>query len=164
MNATHAATGEHTTNGIPHGSTSITPHIVVSPAAQAIDFYASVLGARVVDVTRFGEIVAHAVLDFGNGMLTLSDPMPDNALITVDPEAGHSYSLALYLPNVDDVADAAARAGAVIREPVATFVSGDRFASILDPFGIRWSLMTRVEDLSPAESAARVEEWATSQG
>ena len=41
-----------------------------------------------------------------------------------------------------------------------TFVSGDRFASIRDPFGVRWSIMTRVEDLSEEESAARVATWA----
>lgn len=48
--------------------------------------------------------------------------------------------------------------------PLATFVSGDRFASILDPFGVRWSVMSRVEDLSEQESARRVAEWAASQG
>jgi PhnB protein len=32
-------------------------------------------------------------------------------------------------------------------------MSGDRFASIRDPFGVRWTVMTRVEDLSEEESA-----------
>ena len=52
--------------------------------------------------------------------------------------------------------------GATVREAPSTFVSGDRFASIRDPFGVRWSIMTRVEDLSDEESAARVAEWAAS--
>jgi PhnB protein len=60
--------------------------------------------------------------------------------------------------------DRAVAAGAVVREPAADFVSGDRFASIRDPFGVRWSIMTRVEDLSPEESSRRVAEWAASQG
>jgi PhnB protein len=47
-----------------------------------------------------------------------------------------------------------------VREAATDFVSGDRYASIRDPFGVRWSVMTRVEDLSEAESAARVREWA----
>ena len=58
---------------------------------------------------------------------------------------------------------APAPAGATVREPVADFVSGDRFGSIRDPHGIRWAIMTRVEDLSDAESAARVREWAAAQ-
>lgn len=54
-------------------------------------------------------------------------------------------------------------AGGAIREPLTTFVSGDRFASIRDPFGVRWSIMSRVEDLSEEESARRVAEWAKQQ-
>ncbi|GAA2234646.1 VOC family protein [Herbiconiux moechotypicola] len=166
---TTGVTGDHTTDGLPHGSTSLTPHIVVSPAAEAIEFYRSVFGASVVDVTRFpseggGEVVAHAVLDFGHGMLTLSDPLEEYGLVALDPAVGHPYSLALYVPEVDAVTAAAEAAGATVREQPATFVSGDRFASVLDPFGIRWSIMTRVEDLSAAESASRVAAWATTQG
>jgi PhnB protein len=53
--------------------------------------------------------------------------------------------------------------GATIREPATTFVSGERFASILDPFGLRWSIMTRVEGISAEESARRVAAWAVAQ-
>ncbi|KAA9153203.1 VOC family protein, partial [Microbacterium lushaniae] len=55
-------------------------------------------------------------------------------------------------------------AGAIVREEPSTFVSGDRFASIRDPFGVRWSIMSRVEDLTEEESARRVAEWAASGG
>lgn len=159
------ATGRYTSNGMPHGSTSLTPHVVVTPAGKAIEFYRDVFGARVVDITRFpgSDLVSHAVLDFGVGMLTLSDPMESYGLVAGDPAQGVTYSLALYVPNTDEVAATAAAHGAVIREPAITFVSGDRFASILDPFGLRWSIMTRVEDISPEESARRVAAWAESQ-
>jgi uncharacterized glyoxalase superfamily protein PhnB len=159
------ATGQYTTNGLPHGSTSLTPHVVAKPAAQALEFYRDVFGARIVDVTRFpgSDLVMHAVLDFGTGLLTLSDPMDSNGLIAGDPEHGVTYSLAVYVPNVDEVIEVAGKRGATIREQPATFVSGDRFASIVDPFGLRWSVMTRVEDLSPTESSKRVADWAASQ-
>lgn len=52
--------------------------------------------------------------------------------------------------------------GAKVREPVINCVSGDRFGSILEPFGVRWSIMTRIEDLSEEESSRRVTEWANS--
>ena len=68
------------------------------------------------------------------------------------------------MPDVDAVVAEAEAAGATIREPLADFVSGDRFASIRDPHGIRWAVMTRVEDLSDEESAARVREWAAAMG
>ncbi len=69
----------------------------------------------------------------------------------------------LYCPDVDDVVARAEAAGATVREAPATFVSGDRFASVRDPYGIRWSILTRVEDLSEEESARRVAEWAKQQ-
>jgi uncharacterized glyoxalase superfamily protein PhnB len=161
---TAPVTGAHTTDGLPHGSTSITPHIVVSPAASAIDFYVSVFGARVLDTTRFpgSDLVAHADLDFGTGRLTLSDPLGSYGLHAANREHT-TYSLALYVTDVDGVLEASVTAGAHVREPAMTFVSGDRFASIVDPVGVRWSIMTRVEDLSPEESRRRVEEWSATQ-
>lgn len=63
---------------------------------------------------------------------------------------------------MDAVVARAVAAGAAVREAPSTFVSGDRYASIRDPFGVRWSVMTRVEDLSEEESNARVEAWAAS--
>lgn len=158
------ATGEYTTGGIPHGLSAITPFLAIPNAVGAIDFYRDVFGARVVDVTEMGGVVVHAELDFGNGHLQLGEINPDYHLVA--PPAGDDdcYSLGLYCPDVDTVVERAVAAGSVVREPVTTFVSGDRFASIRDPFGIRWSVMTRVEDLSEQESARRVAEWAASQG
>ena len=165
MTDNNPATGRHTSNGMPHGSTSLTPHVVVSPAAKAMEFCRDVFGARIMDVTRLpgSDVVAHAVLDFGVGMLTMSDPLESYGLVAGDPARGATFSLALYVPNVDEVTANAEAHGATIREPATTFVSGDRFASILDPFGLRWSIMTRVEDISPDESAQRVAAWAASQ-
>lgn len=157
-----AAHGTYTTNGTPHGSTSITPHLVVSPAARALEVYPAVFGATVADVTRMGDLVAHAVLDFPSGRLTLSDPLPDYQLAAPGP-GSVTYSLALYVSDVDAVVERAVAAGARVREPIATFVSGDRYCSLLDPFGVRWAVMTRVEDLSPEESAARIARWAEEQ-
>ena len=105
------------------------------------------LGARVVDVTEIGGVVAHAVLDFGDGHLQLGEPMPDYGLVPA-PADGACYSIGLYCSDVDALTARAEAAGALVREAPSTFVSGDRFASIVDPYGVRWSLMTRVEDLS----------------
>ncbi|SDS91942.1 PhnB protein [Nocardioides scoriae] len=159
-----AADGAHTTRGVPHGSTSLTPFLAIPDARGAIAFYRDVLGARVVDVTEMGGVVVHAVLDLGHGQLQLGEPSPDHHL--VPPPAGEDdcYSLGLYCEDADALVARAEAAGAVVREPLTTFVSGDRFASVRDPFGVRWSIMTRVEDLSEEESAARVAAWAASQG
>lgn len=162
MSTTHpAANGNYTSHGLPHGSTSLTPHIVVSPAKGALDLYASVFGAKIGAVHRMGDAIAHADLEFTSGKMTVSDPLPDYDLVRPS-EGSVTYSLALYVADVDAVVAKAVASGARLREPVSTFVSGDRSASIVDPFGVRWTVMTRVEDLSPQESAARVARWAAS--
>jgi PhnB protein len=158
-----AADGKHTTNGTPHGATSLTPFLAIPDARGTIDFYHKIFGARVIDVTEMGGVVAHAVLDFGNGLLQLGEPMPDYGLVAAPEGDQDCYSIGLYCPDVDAVVGRAEAAGAVIREAPSTFVSGDRFASIRDPFGLRWSVMTRVEDLSEEESARRVANWASQQ-
>ena len=76
-----------------------------------------------------------------------------------DSKAFATHSVALYCEDVDEGARAE-KAGATIREPAQTFVTGDRFASVLDPYGQRWTVMTRVEDVSPDERDRRMAEWA----
>lgn len=156
-------TGTHTTNGVPHGATSLTPFLAIQDAASAVDFYARVFGARIVDVTEMGGVVVHADLDFGNGRLQFGEPTPAYGLVPAPEGESDCYSIAVYCADVDAVVKRAVAAGATIREPVSTFVSGDRFASIRDPFGVRWSVMSRVEDLSEEESVRRVAEWAAAQ-
>lgn len=158
-----AATGQHTTNGTPHGYTSLTPFIVVPRAGEAIKFYADVFGARTLGVTEMGGVVVHAELDFGAGRLQLGEPNPAFHLVAPPQPDDVCYSLALYCPDADAVVAKAEAAGAVVREPLMTFVSGDRFASVLDQFGVRWSIMTRVEDLSEDESCDRVAKWSAEQ-
>ena len=154
------ANGEHTTNGRPNGYSTLTPFLAVSPARAAMKFYCDVFGATVVGVTEFGDVLAHAELDLGNGRLQLGEPSPEYHLAAQSTTDDACYSIALYCPDVDALVERAVAAGAVVREPVTDFVSGDRYGSIRDPFGVRWSIMTRVEDIPDAESARRVEEWA----
>lgn len=154
------ATGQHTSNGIPSGFTSITPFIALTEPGAAIEFYCSVFGARVVGKSEAEGQVVHADLQFEHGRLQLGVAAP--LWKTKAPEGDTvDYSLGFYCPNVDEVVEKARVGGATVREEPATFVSGDRFASILDPFGVRWTIMTRVEDLSDEESARRVDEWLT---
>lgn len=156
------ATGEHTTGGRPNSATTLTPFLAIRGAREAIDFYREIFGARVTDVTEFDGMVVHAGLDFGLGLLQLGEPNPQYGLVAAPEGDADCYSMGIYVSDVDDVVAKAVAAGATVREDASTFVSGDRYASIRDPFGVRWSVMTRVEDLSEDESARRVAEWAAS--
>lgn len=155
-----AANGQYTTNGTPHGLTSITPFLAIADAQAAIAFYRDVLDARVLGVTESDGIVLHAELDFGNGRLNIGEPVAAYRLVAAPDGEDDCYSLGFYCPDSDALTARAEAAGATVREGPSTFASGDRFASIRDPFGVRWSIMTRVEDLSQEESDTRVANWA----
>jgi PhnB protein len=152
-------------NPIPEGYTSLTPFLVIDGAAGAIEFYTSVFGATLIEKMdrpggSLGTEVAHAELDFGDGRLQLSDPNPDYKLKAPERKESVTHSMVLYCPDVDDVVARAEKAGATIREAAQTFVTGDRFASIIDPFGQRWAVMTRVEQVDAEERDRRLAEWA----
>ncbi|WP_166905799.1 glyoxalase/bleomycin resistance/extradiol dioxygenase family protein [Mycobacterium sp. DL440] len=150
---------------IPEGYTSLTPFICVDGAAEAITFYQNVFGATVIErMDGTDGTVSHAELDFGNGRLQLGDPQEAFQIAAPRPGGPATYSIGLYCPDVDDVVARAEKAGATIRESPQTFVTGDRFASVLDPFGLRWTVMTRVENFTPAERERRVAEWAATAG
>lgn len=160
-------TGEFTKNGTPNGYTAITPFIVVRNPAEAISFYEAVFKAETKNVTEFehdgNKIIVHAEIDFGFGFLQLGAASQDYHLV-LPPEDGNAcYSFSIYVQDVDKTLTLATSHGATIREPVTNFVSGDRYCSILDPSGIRWTIMSRIEDISQAESYQRVEEWSKNQ-
>lgn len=162
--ASAPAHGKHTDHGRPHAFSSVTPFIAVQEVQQAIAFYEDVLGARQLDATEIDGVVVHAELQLSCGRLQLGQPQSAYHL-TDQPDGDEvCFSLGVYVTDVDAAVARAIAAGAHLREEVVTFVSGDRFASIRDPFGVRWSVMTRVEDLSPEESARRVAAWAAEQG
>jgi PhnB protein len=154
------------TNGRPDGYTTLTPFLVCSPATDAIAFYEAVFGATVVSRMDGPDgTVMHAELDLGLGRLQLSDPNDEYGLVAPTRDGDQvSGSTCIYVADVDAVFEQAVERGATVREKPSTFVTGDRFASIYDPFGHRWAVMTKVEEVSQEESERRLAEWAATQG
>lgn len=145
---------------VPEGYHSLTPFIVCTRAAAAIDFYRRVFDAEVLSrhAGPDGKIL-HAELRIGDSILQLSDALPEFGLVAPNADGTSSASLVLYCPDVDVVFSRAVEAGATVREPVQDFVTGDRYGSLTDPFGRRWAIMTRVENVSREEARRRVQEW-----
>lgn len=144
---------------IPKGYHSITPYLIIKGAAQAIDYYKKVFGAKE-EVRMNGPDgkVAHAELQIGDSRIMLADENPNMgqghasaATIGASP-----ISLYLYLPDVDNVVKNATAAGAKILRPVADQFYGDRSGFIQDPFGHLWGIATHVEDVSPEEMKERM--------
>lgn len=154
-----------TTSYVPQGYSTLTPFLCVAPAAEAIDFYTQVFGARLVSRMDMPDgRVAHAELELVNGRFQVADPEEAYHLAAHDGSKPATHSIVIYVPDCDATTAAAEKAGATIREQPGDFLTGDRFSSILDPFGVRWSVMTRVEQVSDEEAARRVQEWLATQG
>jgi PhnB protein len=145
---------------IPEGYHSLTPHIIVKGAAQAIDFYKKAFAA--VEIRRSampdGKTVMHADLKIGDSHLLLADEMPGMSGCHAPKEPGNTAcTLHLFVEDVDAVFNRAIAAGATVSMPVADQFWGDRYGKLIDPFGHEWSLATHKEDLTPEETKKRAD-------
>lgn len=153
------------TNHRPTGYTTLTPMIVVTDGAAAIDFYTTVFGACT--VTRMNGPdgkVWHCELQLDSGRIQLMDANSNFHMVALDPANDDvPFSLAIYVPDCDATTAKAMELGATIREQPGDFeVTGDRFSSIRDPFGIRWTIMTRLIEHTDAEIQAGLDAWRAS--
>jgi PhnB protein len=154
-------------NPVPDGYHSLTPYLAVGDGGKAIDFYTAVFGAEVLSRSDLpdgsgGTQVAHAELRIGDSILQLGNEMPQIGLRAPNGEWVHS-SVVHYCADVDAVHARGLEHGARQVEAVQTFVTGDRYGTVIDPFGHRWAIMTRVEDVSREEADRRVAQWLASQ-
>jgi len=134
------------------------PYLSVRDAASAIDFYARAFGAR--EVFRLpmpdGRI-GHAKMSLDDVSFWLADEFPEMQIRGPASLGGTTVSLAFYVPDVDAFVERARDAGATVERPVRDEFYGDRVGIIVDPFGHRWALHSRREEVSPDEMRRRME-------
>ncbi len=141
----------------PDGYHTVTPHLVVRDAAKAIDFYAKAFGAeqRMRMPGPKGEVM-HAELTVGDSVFMLGEENPQMSSLSPQAVGGSSTTLMIYVKDVDASCARAEKAGCTVQMPPADMFWGDRYASLQDPFGHRWSLSTHKEDVSPEEMKKRM--------
>jgi PhnB protein len=135
---------------VPEHLHTVTPRLVVSDGAAAIEFYARAFGAEEI-YDRFtgpgGEVI-HTELRIGDSVV----------MITQDAEGGGSI-LATYWPDVDGAWQRAVDAGAEVVYPLADQFYGERGGRLRDPYGHQWMLAQRTEELSHEEMMRRAAEY-----
>jgi PhnB protein len=139
---------------VPEGHHTLTAYLAVDDAASAIDWYRRAFGARErVRIEAKDGTIAHAALAIGDSVLMLSDPVGE----VRPPTAinGTTATLFMYVDDVDAVVDRAVSEGATVSAEVADQFWGDRFGTIIDPYGHHWSIATHIEDLTPEELGER---------
>jgi PhnB protein len=137
---------------IPAGMHSITPHLICAGAADAIEFYKKAFDAE--EMARLpgkdGKLM-HGMVRIGDAQVMLVDEAPQWGMLGPKALHGSAVTIHLYVDDVDATVERAVAAGAKVTMPVADMFWGDRYGTIEDPFGHRWSVATHTRDVSPEE-------------
>jgi len=141
---------------VPSGFHTLTPHLIVSGAADAVAFYQKAFNAE--EVSRMagpGKKLMHAVIRVGDSLFMLADEFPQ--WDTRGPQAigGSPITVHMYVDDADAVFNQAVEAGATVLSPLEDQFWGDRYGKLQDPFGHIWAIATRKEELSQSEILAR---------
>ncbi len=145
-------------------ASGLVPYICVSPAADALAFYADVFGGvETLRVAAPDGRIGHAEMRIGAVRLMLSDEYAEIGVLSPKTLGGSGFSLYLEVDDCDAVYARAVAAGATGQREPADQDHGNRTATLLDPFGHRWMLSTHIEDLSLSEYQRRsaAEGWST---
>ncbi len=144
-------------NYIPEGGRSITPHLIVKGAAEAMEFYKKAFGAT--EVCRMpgpdGKSVMHGEMKIGDSLFFLNDEFPDYGALSPATLGGSGVTIHLYVPDADATVAQATKAGATVTMPLMDMFWGDRYGKLKDPYGHNWAVATHKEDLTPEEMGRR---------
>jgi PhnB protein len=150
---------------VPDGYHSVTPYLVISAAAAALEFYKKSFGAtELLRMDAPGGKIAHAEIKIGDSPIMLADEHPDMGYRSPQAIGGTPVSIMIYVEDVDAVFNRTVAAGAKVRQPVKDQFYGDRSGTVEDPFGHVWTIATHKEDLTPEEIGKRAQEWMKQQG
>ena len=149
-----------TASPIPQGFRSVTPHMIIKNAGEAMDFYVKAFGA--VEISRFEMpgmgLLAHGLLKLGDSFIMVADEFPPDfgcadALSPVTA-GGTTFALHIYTEDVDGLYRRALEAGCEsVFEPMDAFW-GDRYGQVRDPYGHHWAIATHTREMTPEEIAA----------
>jgi PhnB protein len=148
---------------IPDDYPRLMPYLIVDGAAEAIEFYGSVLGAseRMRMPGPDGKL-GHAELQIGDSVVMLADENPGMNIRGPRTIGGTPVTLHVYVEDADTAFERAVQAGAKPLRPVEDQFYGDRSGQFEDPYGHRWNVTTHVEDVPAEEMQRRAAELAES--
>lgn len=136
---------------IPSDYPRLTPMAALAGCAKAVEFYKEIFGAT--ERMRFSMpdgSIAHIELAFGDSVLMLGEAMPEHG---VPPT---TLRLSLYVENCDEVHRRAVAAGAREDQPPTDQFYGDRQGRVTDPWGIQWSIGSRIKEMTVDEMQAEM--------
>jgi PhnB protein len=139
----------------PEGYGRVTPYLYYKDSAAALDFLTRVFGfTEKVRMPDDSGGVAHAEIEFGDGVVMFGTPREDYK----NPQelGGATQLVYVYVDDVDAHFERAQAAGTEIREEPADQAYGECRYTARDPEGHLWFFATVVRHLAPEEWGATV--------
>lgn len=138
-------------NPIPPGMRTITPHLVIKGASQALEFYKKAFSAKELEKAPLpdGKLM-HASIKIGDSVVMMADEFPGSNMKAPDSAGITTVALHIYTKNVDKLWQQALDAGAKIAMPLDNQFWGERYGQVSDPFGHQWSMSQRIK-MGPKE-------------
>ena len=134
----------------------ITPYLCCKGAAAALDFYAKAFGAvETLRIQGKDGSIGHAGITIEGSALMVSDEWPDGGVFSPQTLGGTPVTVHMYVKTVDALVARAAKAGATVVRAPNDEPYGDRAATLRDPFGHRWMVASKKEEVSKQEMEAR---------
>ncbi len=139
---------------IPDGFFTLTPQITVKGVDAAVDFYVKAFAAsKTLTMPGPDGKTMHAEIKIGDSIVMIDEEMEGSkSPVTL---GGSPAMLMLQVASADTTFNAATAAGATIEMPIADQFWGDRYGTIVDPFGHRWSVSSNIEVLTSEQIEQR---------
>ena len=152
-------------NAVPQGLHTVTPQLTFDNTAEAIDWYKKALGAKEIARSKSpdGKIM-HGEIQIGDSRIYVNDAMGDGK--TAKAFSGLPMTIWVYVENCDTLFNQAVSGGAKVEGPMGQLADqfwGDRTGAFTDPFGYRWCVATRKEDLTQEEMERRAADFFKKQ-
>jgi PhnB protein len=129
---------------------SVVPYLAVNGGAAALEFYTRAFAARETFRLRNDDgTLGHAEFFIGRAKFFLADEWPVMGVKSPLTLGGYSVSLAITVDDADSFVLRLADEGATIERPVSDGPEpGTRAGWVIDPFGHRWHISSRLADRS----------------
>jgi len=138
---------------------------VVSNSKEAIEFYKKAFDAK--EIYQFptpdGKTM-HALIQIGDSFIMMTDEFPSMGSKSPTTLGGTAVTVHLYVENADEILNQAVNAGAKEAMPIMDAFWGDRFGTVIDPYGHSWAIATHQKDLTPEELRKAGEEFFAIMG
>lgn len=139
------------------GITCVIPTLTIKGADKAIEHYKKAFGA--IEEHRLlcpvSGNVAHCGLKIGASAIFITEENRERGCI-----AGTNQTFYIYVPDADESMKKAIKAGLKETQKAEDMFWGDRMGTVTDPYGIKWSLVTHVRDVSPKEMEAAMKKMS----